>query len=181
MSYLSFPSIKKNQRGVTLLELLVYVTLISILAIVFVNFTLDIVGTSQKARVKQEAQQNARIALERISRAIREADSLNAGASTFGSNPGVLSLAMDDGAVNPTVFDVSGGVLRITEGVGSPQAITSGEFDVTNLVFTNRSISGRTTNIKTEITVAHPNPENIEIFDAEVSLRSTSVIREDEE
>jgi Tfp pilus assembly protein PilW len=180
MKYL-VKQLEKNQTGVTLLELLIYVALVSILAVVFVNFTLDIVGTSQKARVKQEAQQNARIALERISRTIREANGLNVGSSTFGSHPGVLSLSMDNAAVNPTVFDISGGVLRITEGVGAPQALTSDDFNVTNLVFTNRSISGRTTNIKTEITVTHPNPQNSEIFDAEVSLRSTSVIREDEE
>jgi len=173
--------ILKNQEGVTLIELLVYIVLISILALVFVNFTLDIVGTAQKARVRQEAQQNTRFALERITRAIRESNGLNAGSSTFTTHPGVLSLGMDNAALNPTIFDVSAGVLRVTEGAGSPQAITSDTFDISNLVFTNRSVSGRTTNIKTQITLEHPNPENSELFNVQISLQSSAVIREDED
>lgn len=169
------------QKGFTLIETIVYVTLVSILVLVFVNFALDVVGTAQKSRVRQEVQQNARFAMERITQEIRAASSLNTGSSTFNSHPGVLSLATDDVLTDPIVFDVSGGVLRISEAGGGAQDLTSSKMTVTSLVFTNLSVSGRTTNIKTELTIEYKNPEGSEIFNASTTLKSAAVIRERED
>ena len=164
-------------QGVTLLEMLVYITLVSILVLAFVGFALDVIGTAQKARVKQEVQQNARFAMARMIYEIRSANGLNTGSSTFGSHPGVLSLATSTPVTNPTVFDVSNGRLRIKQGASAAQDLTSSKLTVSNLVFTNRSVSGRTSNVKIELTIEHPNPENIEIFDVAVSLKGSAVIR----
>ena len=57
--------------GFTLIELLIYVAFISIMATVFVNFSLDIAGSAQKSRVRQEVQQNARFAMDRMLQEVR--------------------------------------------------------------------------------------------------------------
>ena len=168
----------QDKSGLTLIEMLIYIAILSLIAVVFVSFILDIAGSSQKARIKKDAQQEARFAIERIQRSLREANGVNTGNSTFDVHPGVLSLSMDDVARDPTVFDVSGGVLQITEGAGAAQALTSDRYDVSNLVFTDLSISNRTVNIKTELTLEHPNPENIELFDVVISLQASAVVRE---
>lgn len=169
--------IAKNKRGVTLIEMLVYIGLVSILVLTFVSFALDVVGTSQKTRVKQEIQQNARFAMARMIHEIRSAGDLNVGSSTFESHPGVLSLATSNPAANPTVFDLNSGVLRITRGAGGAQALTTDRFIVSNLVFKNRSVGNRVKVISVELTLEHPNPENSEIFDAAVDMKGTAVIR----
>ncbi len=170
-----------SQSGVSLIEMLIYIAIVSVLALAFSNFALDVTGTSTKARVKQDVVQNARFGLERINQAIREANGVNTGSSTFGISPGVLSLSMDNAAVNPTVFDISGGVLRITEGVGSPEELTQSDLSVSSLIFTDLSVTGRTVNIKTSLTVEHPNPENIEIYDASITMDGAAAVREEED
>lgn len=171
----------QDQRGITLIEVLIYIVFVSIISFTFVNFALDVVTTAQKSRVRQEVQQNVRFALQRIAQEIRASNGLNVGSSTFDTHPGVLSLATDDAGTDPTVFDVSSGVLRITEGVGAAEPLTLDTLDVTNLVFKNFSVTNRTTNIKATLTIAHPNPEGIELYDVSVTMQVAAVIREVED
>ncbi len=170
-----------SEKGLTLLETIVYMALVSIVVLAFVSFALDVVGTAQKARVQQEVQQNARFVVERINHEIRSASSLNAGSSTFDSHPGVLFLATDDVLTNPIVFDVSGGVLRISEAGGAAQDLTSSKMTVSNFVITNLSVSGRTSNVKVELTIDYKNPEGSELFNANSTMRTSGVIREQED
>ncbi len=170
--------LKTMRKGFTLVELLVYIAFISIIAAVFVNFAIDIIGSSQKARVRQEVQQNARFALERILQEIRAAEGINTGASTFGSHPGVLSLDSAVPAQDPTVFDISGGQLRVTYGASSPETLTSPQYQVSNLVFENFSVANRTQHVRVSLTLAHANPEGIEEFNASITVRGSAVIRE---
>ncbi|MBI4117663.1 MAG: hypothetical protein HY453_01110 [Parcubacteria group bacterium] len=170
-----------KQSGFTLIELIIYTLLVSGIMVTLTNLALDIVSASQKARAKQEVQQNARLLMNRILYEIRTANDLNTGSSTFDTHPGVLSLAKDSGSLDPTVFDVSAGVSRITQGVGSAVELTSDKVTVTNLVFKNKSISGRTKNIKIEITVQHKNPDGRKEYNVSASVQSTGVIRERED
>lgn len=114
--------------------------------------------------------------MERMMQEIRAAEGINLGGSTFGSHPGVLSLATSVPATNPTIFDVSGGVLRMTQVcVSAPVPLTSSGLSVTNLVFTNLSVNNRTTNVRVSLTVEHPNPDGIELFNASSVIEAAAV------
>lgn len=168
----------KTVSGFTMIELLIYVTFISIMATVFVNFALDIAGSAQKARVRQEVQQNARLAMDRMLQEVRAAEGLNVGTSVFDSHPGILTLGTSVPATNPTIFDVSGGVLRMTQGASSPLALTASNLQVSNLVFENLTLVGRTQHVRIIFTLRHPNPDNNEIYNASVTLYGSAVLRE---
>lgn len=168
----------KRLAGFSLLELIIYIAFVSILSAVYINYVFDVAGSSQKSRVRQEVQQNGRFAMERILQEIRAADGVNVGSSTFGSHPGVLSLATPVPATNPTVFDVSGGVLRVTQGAGSPVLLTSDGFVVSNLVFENLSVNNRTTHVRVSLTIEHPNTTGSEIFNAQSTLYGSASVRE---
>jgi len=171
-------SFHNHQSGFTLFELLVYVAIVSVVIVSAVYFTIDIINASQKSRAFQEVQQNARLAMSRMLQAVQEADDVNTGQSNFDSNPGLLSLAMDDSARNPTIFRVASNALQISQGTGDFIDLTSDKVIVTNLVFTNLSVIDRTKNIKITITVEHINPDNTKAFEASVTLQSAAVIRE---
>ncbi len=86
---------------------------------------------------------------------------MNTEASTdFGVNlattPGAtLDLDMPDAGRDPTTFDVSSGVLRISQGAGSAIPLTSNDVEVTNLTIYDRtSVNGRSKNIKFTLTVS---------------------------
>ena len=169
-----------NKQGFSLLELIVYVGVIAIFLVSVIQFSTAIVQAGEKARILNEVQQNARFAMERMRREVRTADSINTGSSTFGSHPGVLSLEHDSAGSDPTVFDVSGGALRLTQGAGSPADLTSSQVTVTNFVVNNRSVSGRTSNVQIQLTVSWDGGVNSP-FDTSISLQSSVVVREEQD
>lgn len=168
----------KSAFGFTLIELIIYITVIGIIAAGIVTYSIDLTTTSQKARVKIEVQQSARFAMERMLQELRASNGVNVGSSTFGSSPGVLSINVETPADSPTVFDVNSGLLRITQGAGSAEPLIADHLEVTNLVFENRSNSSRTQNIKIALTVAHPNPTNSDIYNASFTVNGSVVIRQ---
>ena len=139
---------------------------------------MSISNSRNKNYVVQEVQANARVALDIIGQRVRAASGVNIGSSTFGSDPGVLSLVMTDGAKNPTIInlDQDDGVLQITEGLSGAVSLTSDEVKITNLVFTNLTPSGERENIKVEMTVEYASAEDVEFsysqsYQTAVSLR----------
>lgn len=171
-------SLKENQSGFTLVELVIYIVVISTSAVLLTYLSIDLVTGAQKARVNQEVQQNARFAMQRIVQELRHANTVNTGSSTFGSSPGVLSLGVDTVGNDPTVFDVASEVLQITQGANGPYPLTTDKVRVTNLVFDNRS-TPKTSNIKVTLTIEHVNPSNQETYNASQTLSTTVVVRED--
>jgi hypothetical protein len=128
-----------NARGVSLIELILYVAMASLILLSMGLFTADILLGRQKAALIDKSTQVSRIAWERMNREIEAAVGINTGSSTFSSHPGVLSLIMPDASNDPTVFDVSGGRLRMTQGANPSVFLTPPNMTVSNLVFENYS------------------------------------------
>jgi type II secretory pathway pseudopilin PulG len=174
----------KNQQscnlsaGFTLIETLIYTLIISGVLTSAIFFSLNVLEGQSKARVFQEVQQNARFGLEKISQEIRAANDLNAGASTFSSNPGFLSLSHEDAGKNPTLFGIQDEKLVIKQGSNASTTLTSDDVRVIKLIFDNLSVSERTKNIKITITIEHKNPDLVTPFNASTTLITSVVIRD---
>ncbi|MFC1595128.1 type II secretion system protein J [Patescibacteria group bacterium] len=171
---------KKIQEGFTLIETLIYIAIIGMVVSSFVVFSISVSNSRNKTYVVQEVQANARTALDIMSQKIRASTGVNTGSSTFGSDPGVLSLSMADGARNPTVFDLNqnDGVLRITEGVSSAVPIVSDEVKITNLVFLDLTSDGSfRENIRINMTVEYDNPSGDKEFEYSQTLQTAIGIR----
>lgn len=126
-------------RGVSIIELIIYVALASVILLAMGTFTIDVLLGRQKVAVIDKQKQTTRVAWDRMNREIERAIGINVGSSTFGSHPGVLSLIEPDAANNPTVFDVSSGRLRMTQGANPAIFLTPANITVSNLTFTNLS------------------------------------------
>jgi len=170
-----------NKKGFTLVEMIIYILIISLILVAITYYAIDIIGAKTKAASYQEVQHNARFAMRRLVNEIRMADDLNASFSTFSTHPGELSLSNNDSTKDPVFFDIKNERLRISQGISGPYYLTSDNVRVTNLVFEDLSVTDRTKNIKISITVEHVNPENRNDFEASVSMESTAVIREQED
>lgn len=118
------------------METILYIAIIGIVISSFVLFALTINGNSNKITSATEVQSNMRLAMSIISDKIRSAESINLGSSTFGSDPGTLSLQMAN-PNNPTIFDLDtdDGRLRMVEGLNPAVYLTSDDVNVTNLTF----------------------------------------------
>ncbi|MCA9391812.1 type II secretion system protein [candidate division WWE3 bacterium] len=146
-----------QNQGYTLVELIIYLAIMSTLMVSFIYYTISITTTRAKSNTIQEVQANARTALEVISNAVRDASGVNLGASTFDVDPGVLSLVNDDPAKNPTIIslDQDDGTLQIKEGASPTLNVTSGLVKVTNLAFSHENPLDEHGNIKLQMTIDH--------------------------
>ena len=168
------------EKGFTLIEMIIYMGIVSGVVISMIYFSLTIASSRNKAHVAQEVQSNGRTVLDILNQRIRSSTGLNSTSSTFDTHPGVLSLFMSDGSKSPTVFDISGNTLRITEGSAAAVPITSDEVKVTNLVFTN--LTSATTsareNVRIQMTIEFDNPSGDVRFNYTQSWQSAGSLRQ---
>jgi type II secretory pathway pseudopilin PulG len=146
-------------RGFTLVETIIYTAIVGTVISGFVVFTFSIGDSRNKNYVVQEVQGNSRVALDFVTQRVRASEGVNIGSSTFGSDPGVLSLQMADAAKNPTLISLSAddGQLQIKEGASAYVNITSDEVKVTNLVFTNLTGTSDFENVQINATIEFNN------------------------
>lgn len=155
------------QKGFTLIELIIYVAIVSTVVTAAVYFSWDIIFGQIKSEVAQEVQQNSRIALDRMSYEIRRAKAIN----SVGTS---LSLTMQDDTV--TVFDIASEQLRINEDGAGAAALTASRVRVTNLTFTDRS-TGDSKHVQINMTISHVNPESVEQWDKTESFETSVELR----
>lgn len=142
-----------SQRGFTLIELILYIALVSIFMGGSILFVWDVIYARVKSTVQLEVSQNLRLASQKISYEIRNANGLN---SLTASS---LSLSSSDPARDPTVFDIAGDRVRVGYGSGgqcpttSPCEITSNLVAATQLQFTDLSTGSGSINIGFSLTL----------------------------
>jgi len=165
----------RMKRGFTLIELLLYVGIAGFLVFIFGNFLFLLLTSRTKSQTIDEVNQQARYAMQLMLQSIRNAQTINApgvGATSFS-----LSLDVPDPTKDPIVFDLSGGALRMSEGLGSPIPLTSSRVLVSDLTFQNLSRPNTPGTIRIQFTLEYVNPENrneyrhSKIFSGSASLR----------
>jgi len=160
-----------KNKGFTLIEFLIYIAIVSSILVLMSGFLWNIVFGDIKENAYQEVQQNGRFALTKISQEIKKATGINN--PPAGSSANSLSLVMADPPLNPTVFDVADGKLRITQGTAGPYELTSDAVIVSNLQFTNLSYLNTPGTIRIEISIEYLNPSGRMEYQASINLKST--------
>ncbi len=149
----------KYKKGFTLVELIIYIGILSVMVVGLVSFALSMTSARTKTYISQNVQANARMTLDIIMQKIHAAQGINISGSVFGVDPGVLSLQMADPLKNPTIINLSAndGRLQITEGAGVSVYLTDNETQVSNLFFTNLTQSGEREHVRIDLTVRYIN------------------------
>jgi type II secretory pathway pseudopilin PulG len=163
-----------RQAGYTLIELLLYVVLIGTLLTSVTYFF----GLAVDARVKNqtiaEVNDQGVAVMDSITQTIRNAISISSPAAAGTASS--LTLVVPTGSLSPTVFNLTGSTLQITEGVSSPVALTSNDLQVTNLTFKNLTRSGTNGNVQISFTLARANPNNHNAYDYQKTFTSTAEV-----
>jgi Tfp pilus assembly protein PilW len=167
-------------QAFSLIELILYVALISIVITGIIQIGWDLIYGRVKSQIYQEVNQNMKLATKRLTYELRNASGVNAISS------GEICLSSTDPAHNPTRIYTSGGQVRIGWGgggascasVANDQPLTSNLVSVPNLSFTDLSPGPESTNIGYEITIDHTNPsdrqewERSQTYETSVEIRS---------
>ncbi len=137
----------KNESGFSLIELLVYISLIGIITIIFTNFTATIVRKSIKASTINEVNQSARFLLSRISQEIKIADNIN-----IASAEEIVLTNAENNSITIS-FDSINSLINYN---GSP--ISNETIRVTSLVFTEIPLEYPASAVKIQLSVEQKNP-----------------------
>ena len=163
------------KKGFTLIEMLLYLSILSVVILALSSFMFLSYTSRVKASVIAEVEQQGSQTMNLITQNIRNAATITAPAA--GSAGSSLTLTEYTGAVSPTVFNQSGNILRITEGATAAVNITSNRVVVSGLNFQNLSRSGTPGNIKITFTLTHINPDNRGEYIYSKTFTSTASLR----
>lgn len=120
--------------------------------VVIINTVLSFTHSYRDLVVLRSLDRSAMTILERMTREIRNANSINTGQSTFGVNPGALSIIKTANALSTTTrFYVESGVMKVATNGIYTGPLTHSRTSVANLLLTQ--ITGTTTAIKIDMTL----------------------------
>lgn len=130
---------KKNiqrNKGITLLEVLLYVVLAVIILGVIASFMITFLSTSVKSEVIRSVNEQGSFAMDSMTKDIRAADAITS--PTASSTATTLSIVI---GATTTTYSLNNGILEKTTG-STTQQITNSDSLVSNLQFKNDSRSG---------------------------------------
>jgi type II secretory pathway pseudopilin PulG len=141
-------------RGMTIIELLLYVAILVLLVGVTVGALLSLSGIYRNLRSLEAVNENAQSSLERIVREVRGATSVDTLQSTFGTNPSDLYLnSLDVNGASTTVeFFATSSAVHIKEAGVDSGPLTSSNVKVTKLIF-RLLTSAKSQAVKVEMTI----------------------------
>lgn len=176
--------IRKNQRaGFTLVEMLVYVGIVTVVLFLAVTFLIQLMRSYTRFRVEREISTNAREATNHMIREIKSAQKAYVPTSALGSHPGQLTLEtrLNVPADETTAFIdfyVDNGQLFIKREGQNPQPILSDRVEATNLVFRRFDPPGSIGEaVQVELTIGYRGNTSRFEFQAEKQLTSSASLR----
>jgi competence protein ComGC len=143
----------KLKSGYSLVEMVIYVAIISVISIVIVNMLLSFSQSYRNLTVLRLIEHSGTDSFERMVRDISAANSVDTGNSIFNSNPGVLTLVASYGGNSTTTkFYVQNGILKVDVNGSYFGPLTVSNTSISNLVFTLLD-SGISNAIKIDMTL----------------------------
>ena len=164
-----------RRRGFTLVEALVYTAVLAIVAGIVVEILVGMTRASARVQLARRINHSAQISLERLTREIRNAQSVNGASSIFNTHPGRLSLTTLNALGLPTTieFSLTSTTLQVTEG-SSVSNLTPKNVDVTNLVFRPfNSTNSQGIKVELELSAAQGRATRTEMFYTGAVLRGS--------
>lgn len=168
-----------NNKGFTLLELVLYIAMVSIVLSAVIPYAWNVVYGGVKSSSQQEVVSNARFISEKIKYYIRNAVSIDNASSDFDVN-----LASDstkkvtlnaDAPDSPVVIDVSTGIARVKLGTGATISLNSNDTSVTDLTFSNySSVDNKTKHLSFSLSVSNNSSVAKEEFRSSITLFGSS-------
>ena len=165
--------IKMKTKGFTLIELILYIAIITIVMSALIPFAWNIIEGSAKSSVEQEVSSQARYVSERIKYEIRNATSINTPAP--GASGSVLILNTSPS----TIIDLNSSKVRISDDGGPLTNLNSNETEVSGLNFTSyQSSDGKTKHIQFSFTVDDNYTGSRQEYDAPaITIESSAELR----
>jgi type II secretory pathway pseudopilin PulG len=136
-------SYRKKNKGYSLVEMVIYVTILSVLALIIVNTLLMLTRSYTTVKTNRLIGLSVGTAMERMTREIRKGISIDQVSSVFNGSNGKLVMSSTDsfGNATTTQFYLSSGKVMIKQGTGAEAPLTLASTTISSLVFRQMSTS----------------------------------------
>lgn len=167
---------KYNQKGFTILEMLLYVSICSVLLLSLSLFLTTLFGARIKHQSIADVNQQGAQVMQLLTETIRNAESIQT--PTVGATSPTLSVTVSDGLLSPTIFSVSSGTVMISEGGGPNILLTNSHVTVSNFLFKNiSSASSSDRTIQISYTIDYKNPSGRNEYEFTKSFSGSATMR----
>lgn len=139
-----------RRPGFTLPEFLIYIAIVAALLLAATDILLTVLRENAKWQAIAEVNDHARTVLDRITLAVRNADSITSPLPSATSSR--LELVMARAAINPTIFFLQNGSVQLREGTAATTTLTTDDV-VIDLTFRNLTPTATQGTIGASITV----------------------------
>lgn len=142
-----------KKQGYSLVETIVYVSILSVFFVIIINSVLSFTKPYREILILRSIERTGLDSMERITREIRSASSVDLVNSTLGSSPGVLALTSTYNGISTTTrFYIDNGTLKMDINGSYQGPLSTPNTSVTNLVF-RRLTNSVSTAVKVDMTV----------------------------
>lgn len=123
---------QKRKSGFSLIESLIYITILSVTAVLVISIILVIAKSYNNLNTLKSINNSAIVSFERITRDIKTANDVLVIDSIFNTHPGKLVLQV---GATTTEFYLNQGILRVKENTVDTGPLTQQKSFIDNLVF----------------------------------------------
>lgn len=145
----------KQTSGYTLIELLLYITVVGLLLGGLVTFFVFTSSVRIKNQSIMEVDQQGLFIVDTITQAIRNADSVTSPALAASGTS--LTLASTIAALNPTIINLSGATIQIKEGSAAALPLSNSRVSISNFSVKNLGRSGTLGSVQVSFTLSTVN------------------------
>lgn len=166
----------KVQKGISLIETLVYVTILILVSVLIVSALSSLGKSYRSMRQAESIERTAQIALERMGREARGSSSIDTAASVFNNSNGSLTLNTEDDDGNPTTirFYLLDNAVRIEEGGVDQGPLSPSNVRITSLIFKRIStVESEAVKIEMEISSEEGTETRVRKFYSTITLRGS--------
>lgn len=160
-----------NNLGFTFIELILYISIVTIMLTAIVPFGWSVVTNGVKSSVQQEVYTQSRFVSERIKQEIRQASGITS------VNPNSISLT-NFSPDTTTIIDLSSGLVRINKNGTGFVNLNSNNTNVTGLEFTNyTSLDNKTKHIGFTLTITSNYSGQRQEYKETTTIRGSAEVR----
>jgi type II secretory pathway pseudopilin PulG len=164
-----------KKKGFTLLEVLLYVAILSTILVTITSFLFAMLQFNVRGNVTTEVEQQGVQVMQLITQSVRSSEGINS--PLLGTTSNTLSLVTDDTGLNPTIYELNNTSLQLTEGINLSEILTNDKVEVTDLTFRNIGRPDTDGIVRVEFTLTHVNPENRNEYNYSKTFYGSAAIR----
>jgi type II secretory pathway component PulJ len=126
----------RNRSGFTVMELLIFSAIFSVITITFIAILVAVTKVHVEQGSASEVNGQSQFLLQTLQTNIEQSSLIEMASDTASSS---LKLRMSTSSIDPTIVTLSNGIVYLTQGTSTAQALTTDKVAVSNLTFTKHA------------------------------------------